>query len=242
MKRIFEQTILLCVASGMVAAPAFAFDDRPCPDTPAWELFKYQIVFERAEQSGGNLRRLNLIHIDAWERGGTTGFYVREPLPEFSTDGRMVYLFDKEAMTGGGTCPAAWTWTACVEEQARIAGAAPTASAERTCTATLNIRGLPAWKPSPDSPQKRQVADELRRDIEAEWGRAQEIVVRDFDLRDPDITMYLRFPGEAPGGGEFKGCAFHSGRPTVCDGWHLFGQSPLSSLRKWVFAKPYRLK
>jgi hypothetical protein len=48
----------------------------------------------------------------------------------------MVYLFDKEAMTGGGTCPAAWTWSACVEEQARIAGVAPTASAARTCTAT----------------------------------------------------------------------------------------------------------
>lgn len=70
MKRIFEQTILLCVASGMVAAPAFAFDDRPCPDTPAWELFKYQIVLERAEQSGGNPCP-NSVPMAAWSISST---------------------------------------------------------------------------------------------------------------------------------------------------------------------------
>ena len=94
------------------------------------------------------------------------------------------------------------------------------------------------WKPSPNSPEKRRVAGELRSEIEANWGRMQRIVVRDFDLRDPELTMYLK----SADGTWFQGCGFYSRRQPHCEGWHLFGQAPLSSLRRWVFAKPYRLK
>ncbi len=90
-----------------------------CPETTALDLFKYQIVFERTEESG-TLKGLKVIHTDTWERGNSTAFYVRERLPEFNTDVRMVYLFDKEAMAGGGTCPAEQNWLECVEGFDRI--------------------------------------------------------------------------------------------------------------------------
>lgn len=208
-----------------------------CPDPAALDLFKYQIVFEGTEEAG-TLKGLGVIHTDVWERGNSTAFYVREPLPEFSTDVRMAYLFDKDGMDGGGTCPAEQAWIECVEKADKVAEAEAPGSVVRTCKTTIDIRALPLWKPSPDSPEKRRVADELRNEIGAKWKGVQEIVVRDFNLRDPQITMYLKMPD----GVYYLGCGFYSGRQTVCEGWHLFGQSPLSSIRKWIFDKPYRLK
>lgn len=271
MTRIFHEIVFLTAACCVGAATTYAFDDAQtvreivekirgqpaaqpdgasskskqspastpenCPDPAALDLFKYQIVFEGTEEAGA-LKGLGVIHTDVWERGNSTAFYVREPLPEFSTDVRMVYLFDKEAMDGGGGCPAEQAWTECVEKADKDAEAEATGSIVRTCTTTIDIRALPAWKPSPDSPEKRRVADELRNEIEVKWKGVHEIVVRDFNLRDPQITMYLKMPD----GVYFQGCSFYSGRQTVCDHWHMFGQAPLSSLRKWVFDKPYRLK
>jgi len=45
-----------------------------------------------------------------------------------------------------------------------------------------------------------------------------------------------------PDGDYFQGCGFHAMREPHCEGWHLFGQVPVSSIRKWIFEKPYRLK
>jgi hypothetical protein len=50
--------------------------------------------------------------------------------------------------------------------------------------------------------------------------------------------MYLK----KPDGAEYHGCGFHAMREPHCAGWHLFGMSPLSAIRKWVFDRPYRLK
>jgi hypothetical protein len=85
---------------------------------------------------------------------------------------------------------------------------------------------------------KRRLADELRAEIETKWQGVQEIVIRDFNLKDNQITMYLKMPD----GDYFQGCGFRAMREPHCEGWHLFGQVPVSSLRKWVFEKPYRLK
>jgi hypothetical protein len=205
-----------------------------CPDPAALDLFKYRLAFERTEETAP-LKGLTVIHTDVWERGPVTGFYIREPLPDYLTSVRMAYLSAEDGMSGGGTCPAEQNWAACVEKFTYGKGAGSTV---RTCVATIDIRAIPAWKPSPDSPEKRRVAGELRTEIEAEWSGVQQIVIRDFDLRDPEITMYLKMPD----GDYFQGCGFHSGREPHCEGWHLFGQAPLSSIRRWIFDKPYRLK
>lgn len=205
-----------------------------CPEPTAVDLFEHQIAFERTEE-GGTLNGLSVIHANVWERGTTAAFDVREPLPEYATKVRMVYLFDKDGLGDGGGCPAEQDWVECVE---KFAGGGAAESVVRTCTTTIDIRAIPAWAPSPDDLVKRRLTDQLRSEIESKWRGVQEIVIRDFNLSDPQITMYLKMPD----GESFHGCALHALREPHCDGWHLFGQTPLSSLRKWVFDRPYRLK
>jgi hypothetical protein len=69
-------------------------------------------------------------------------------------------------------------------------------------------------------------------------GRSGEIVVRDFNLKDNQLTIYMQ-NGD---GEEFHGCGFRAMTTPHCEGWHLFGQAPISGIRKWIFAKPYELK
>jgi hypothetical protein len=118
------------------------------------------------------------------------------------------------------------------------AGSADAGSPAATCTATIDIRSIPHWVPSADDDQKRRVASELRREIEAKWRGVQEIVIHDFNLKDPQIVMYLKMPD----GDYYQGCGFHSGREPHCESWHSFGQAPVSKLRAWIFARPYSLK
>jgi hypothetical protein len=129
-------------------------------------------------------------------------------------------------------------WRAYVEESAGIEYANNASNILRSCATTIDMRSIPAWQPSPDGPPKRRVADELRREIEAQWPRAQEIVIRDFNIQDPQITLYVKMPD----GDYFQGCGFRATRVPLCEGWHLFGQAPVSSIRKRIFDRPYRLK
>jgi hypothetical protein len=205
----------------------------PCPDPAALDFFKYQIAYQRTEQSDP-LRGLPFIHADVWMRGPITAFYVTEKLSGFVPSVRMAYVFGEDGLRGGGTCPADQNWKECVQQSTGVEYANNVA---QTCTTTIDLRAIPAWKPSPDDSKKRQIADELRREIEAKWRGAQEIVIRDFNLKDNQITIYVKMPD----GDYFQGCGFHAMREPHC-GWHLFGMAPLSSIRKWIFDRPYRLK
>lgn len=138
-------------------------------------------------------------------------------------------------MEGGGSCSVVENWRDCVQ---KFAGVAYANDVVRTCAATINVRTIPAWHPSPDNPQKRQVADELRREIEAQWPGAEKIVIRDFNLEDPQITFDVRMPD----GEYYQGCSFHAMRKPACESWHLFGGAPPSAIREWIFERPYRLK
>ena len=51
-----------------------------------------------------------MIHVDVWERGTVTAFYVRERLNGFAPDARMTYLFTEDGLHGGGACPASQDW------------------------------------------------------------------------------------------------------------------------------------
>ena len=109
-----------------------------------------------------------------------------------------------------------------------------------TCSITLDLSTIPAWKPSPNDATKRRIVGELRSEIEAEWPRVQEIVLRDFNLNDNLIVMYLKMPG----GDSYKSCGFHAMSEPHCGSWASFGASPISTDndRKWIFDLPYRLK
>ncbi len=147
----------------------------------------------------------------------------------------MAYLFGREGLQAGGTCSASERSTNCI---ARYAGVDRTNGLVQTCKTTVDLRTIPAWKPSPDSPQKQQLAKALRSEIELRWQGAEEIVIRDFNLRDPQITICIKMPD----GDYFQGCSLYITHVPHCEHWHSFGQAPTSDLRKWIFDRPYRLK
>jgi hypothetical protein len=205
-----------------------------CPAQTALALFRHEIAYDRTEELDP-LRGLRLIHVRVWQRGSATAFYVEDATQSFPPNVRLVYSVGAAGTLGYATCPSSEDWQKCV---AKSAGPEGSDYLARTCTTLVDLRAIPAWAPSPDDQTKRKVAEELRHEIEEEWQGAREIVVRDFNLQDRQITIYLRLSD----GDYFQGCSFHAVREPHCEGWHLFGQVPASSIRKWIFDRPYRLK
>ena len=206
-----------------------------CPEPAALGFFKHQIAYQRTEELDP-FKGLQELHADVWQRGPLTAFYVRQKLNEFGPGVRLTYLLGKGGLQGGGACPLEKNWRECVEAFADLQYATDVVG---TCTITLDMSAIPVWKPAPDDPTKRRIADELRSEIEAKWRGVQEVVIRDFNLEDNQITMYLKMPD----GDYYEGCGFHATSEPHCEGWHLFGTSPIStSARKWIFGRPYRLK
>jgi len=198
-------------------------------------MLKHQIAYQRTQESDP-LRGLSVIHADVWTRGPITGFYIRERMHGAVPTIRDTYLFDdQDGLRGGGTCPIEKDWRGCIEG---FADPNRTRDKVTTCATTIDLRQIAPWEPSPNDKQKRQIARELRHDIEDQWGEAEKIVVRDFNLKDNEITMYMK----TADGDEYHGCSFHPARTPHCDAWHLFGQAPISSIRKWIFAQPYTIK
>jgi hypothetical protein len=212
----------MCVMCVLVV-PGFG---ATCPDETALDLFKHEIAYEKTEGSYP-LMGLPLIHTNVWVRGSITGFYIREQLRQFTPTANMTYLFGPDGPQGGGSCPVTENWRACIDE---FAGVEHGADPIRTCTTTINVGAIPRWRPSPNDQKKKQMADEIRREIEATWGVASEIVIRDFNLKDNQITIFSK----RPDGVYYQGCGFYATREPHCQ-WHLFGQAPLSSIRKWDF-------
>jgi hypothetical protein len=205
-----------------------------CPDPSALALFKHQIAYQKTEESDP-LGGLSVVHMQVWIRGALTGFYITERLPPpWASSLRMAYVFGPDELQGGGTCGVDQDWRRCMSAFPGVDASGPVT----TCTVTVDLRSVPRWEPSPNDQRKRELAAALRGEIEAYLPGTREIVVRDFNLMDNQITMYLKMPD----GDFYQGCSFHAKREPHCDGWHLFGQSPLSSIRRWIFQRPYRLK
>lgn len=205
-----------------------------CPDSARVKMLEHQIAYQRTEESDP-MRGLSVIHADVWMRGRLTGFYIREPMYMAVPGIRDTYIFGEDGLRGGGTCPIEKNWRVCIE------GFADSGSAEAnvtTCRLTIDLRHIPRWRPSPDSEQKRRIARELRREIEDQWGEAEKIVIRDFNLADNQLTVYVK----TKDGEQYHGCGFRAMQTPHCEGWHLFGQAPISSIREWIFARPYKLK
>ncbi len=214
---------------------SFGLPERTCPDPSAVDFLKHQIAYQRTWDVDP-VRGLSLIHMEVWMRGTLTGFYIRERLRGFAPNVRDTYIFDENGPTGAGTCAADKNWQRCIED---FVGefAPPDQRQAITCSTSINTHSIPRWEPSPNDGNKRQIVRDLRREIESIWDGAQEIVVRDFNLKDNQIIIYLKMPD----GEHYQGCGFHAARHPHCD-WHLFGQAPISALRKSIFDRPYRLK
>jgi hypothetical protein len=216
--------------------PIQGADSTPakCPNPVAFDSFKHQIAYQRTEELDP-FKGMAELHADVWQRGPLTAFYVRDKLNGFVASVRMADLFGKGGLQGGGTCPVEKNWRECVEG---FAGMEYANNVLKTCTITLDMSTIPPWKPSPNDQTKRRIADELRNEIEAKWRGVQEIVIRDFNLEDNQVTMYVKMPD----GDYYQGCGFRAMSTPHCESWHLFGTSPASSVRKRIFDRPYRLK
>lgn len=205
-----------------------------CPTSAALRFFKHQIAYQRTEEYDP-LRGLSVIHADVWMRGPLTGFYVHEQLNGAIATIRDTYIFDENGLRGGGTCPVEKNWRECIEG---FAGSEHANDPVSTCVSTIDIRAIAAWRPSPNNHHKQQIATELRLEIENHWEGAEKIVVRDFSLNDNQLTIYIR----TKDGEYYQGCDFDSMRSPHCESWHLFGQAPPASIRRWIFELPYELK
>jgi hypothetical protein len=218
----------------LLSFTAAASASLSCPDAAALSFFENQIAYERT-QVINPFKGFRELHADVWRRGSLSAFYVRDRPADFGHNVRMAYVFDKGGWQGGGTCATAKSWRVCVEE---FAGAEDANDAVGTCAITLDMAAIPTWRPSPNDETKRRIANELRREIQTQWHGVQEIVVRDFNLKDGLIKMYLKMPD----GDYYESCGFHAFSEPHCDNWAIFGSSPPSDVRPLIFDKPYRLK
>jgi len=66
---------------------------------------------------------------------------------------------------------------------------------------------------------------------------AQEIVLRDFNLQDPQLTYYFKLPD----GDYVEGCGFRLISPHCVD-MHQFGMVPNAAIRAAILERPYRLR
>ncbi|MCW5983577.1 MAG: hypothetical protein KIT09_36135 [Bryobacteraceae bacterium] len=177
--------------------------------------------------------------------------FLRHNTPSPNTDTNLypVFVYDAAGVNHALNCPSDATWVGCVvnwtdnpprvervvrgEEEPRR----PIASKEKehTCEFTLQI---PAWAPSPDDERKRKIAGEILDEIRT-YSRKEpsEVYVRDFNLNDPDILIYII---DSPTDDWLLGCTFTAKETPHCR-WHMFGQSPRDVLRDDVMRRPYRL-
>ena len=222
--------------TGLKLRPIQGVDSTPatCPNPAAVDFFKHQIAYQRTQELHP-FKGIHELHVDVWQRGPLTGFYVRDKLNEFAPDVRMAYLYGKTGPTGGGTCPVEKNWRECI---ANFADHEYVNFVVGICSLTLHMSTIPGWKPSTNDQAKRRIADELRNEIEAKWPGVQQIVLRDFNLNDNLIVIYLKMPD----GDYYESCGFHATSEPHCEGWALFGTSPVSNVRKRIFDMPYRLK
>lgn len=237
-KTIYPRTTGSRLASVIALAACFCGPsvsaENDCLSPVALDLFRHEIAYQRTEETNP-VKGLTSINANVWERGPNTAIYIQTLLSGLAPTERLGYMFDEGSMTGYLICPVAQDWKACVQASAPPAGSNQQL---KTCTTTINLSDIPAWEPSPDSPAKRKLASELLAEIADKWPAAQEITVRDFNLKDPQITMVLK----APDDDYVQGCSLYVNSQPHCDHWHSFGMVPNSKIKQWVLEKPYRLK
>ena len=154
---------------------------RECPDAYALDFVKHQIAYENTEQLHP-FRDLPSIHVDVWTRGAVTVFYIRDYVKgAVPPNQRLLYMFDSNGRNEPGVCLPDEAEDVCLDKVINLGNAdkAP------TCTATIDLRSIPPWKPSANDAAKRQIARELRAEIETLYPISKEILIRDFNVKRP---------------------------------------------------------
>jgi hypothetical protein len=225
--------VFAAFGTGQDLLPAEPSVIPPCPRLPSIDLFRHQIVYQRTEEIDPFFGLANL-RATVWSVADKTIYYVNQPLVGYPPQSRLAYVLGPTRLLSYVFCSSDQDWRDCISRE--LDSAEPRQS-DFTCTLTLDLSGLPAWKESPHDDAKRKLIAELKSEIQSRWKGAQSVVIRDFNVWDPQITIWLRMSD----GEYFQGCSFRATESPHCVDWHSFGQASPSSLRKRVFDLPVRL-
>lgn len=231
-------TVILLAASQMAGA-------EPCSPPPG-SLEKLGAYLRYLNGTGSNKPSGEPFLVAT--TGDRVFFRARDSqIPSEDPTTRTVYIYAPGRPIDAISCPADATWTGCVAywvftppevgDRVMYGNEKPHYGVrqEPVCELTLLIA---FWKPSPNDARKKKVAAEVLGEIERfAYPDPKVVYVRDFNLEDPEISAYI-----VPRKGEpdVLGCHFDVSRAPHC-GWHRFGQSPLSELRRTIMRRPYRL-
>jgi|SRR5579883_664959 hypothetical protein len=219
-----------------VALKAYGAQACPPPSAAIAEVRAY-LSYENGLGKGGPQQD----QFTSLTVGDRTFFRLNTPPPDFAADSRPVYVYEPgKEMRGYLTCPPDAAWISCVADWLRSTQTAIVSRGEQlkgpTCELTVDV---PAWRPSPDNRQKRELAGDLLKEIRGfGYADAKAIYIRDFNVNDPDIWAYIITHS---GNSEFQACSFNSRRTPHCQGWHGFGQTPVDWLKQKIMEEPYRL-
>lgn len=222
--------LLLCVLTPYCAGACL-------PPAPALEKLKAYLVYENGlGKNDPKVDSFNMLPMGDWL------FFRLETSPTGDAAERTpVYAYRPSAGIDTFSCRP-HDWQNCVREYARSAegreAVQERSSAQttvQTCQFTLSV---PPWMPSPDDAAKRKVAAEILGEVRKSLAvsRPKTIWLRDFNLDDPEIWMYITTSRYSTP----QGCSFDRARIPHCN-WHMFGQTPEDWLRRQIMTRAYRL-
>jgi uncharacterized protein (DUF736 family) len=223
-----------------ITALGHALPNRHCVDSAIVDLLKHDIAYYRHFSKGGPFSQIKNVRLMAWARDELTAFYLLDHLPHDDPSFRVVLWYQDDELVNSSGCTTNQTWQACIEGSPTLQAYRDSQGRARTCRIDVNVAAIPPWKPSPDNATKRRIAREIAAEVERAWGPSGEIVARDFNLRDPDIMIYMRASDGSDG---YTHCGgFRAWKTPHCLGWPGFGQASPEGLKREIFAHPYKLK
>ena len=226
-----DRTLLLV---GLLPILAYGADECAAPPDALAKLKAYLSYETRGRLWGPGTKRFSLAEADG------TALFLQYEVPKYydETQG-FVYAFRKGSRLLVAGCPNNPQWTKCAENDFREFIHQPPRTPERpigpTCDLSITV---PEWRPSPDSPLKRRLASEVLQELmEYGYTNPREVYVRDFNVGDPELDVYIV---DQDGKGNLQGCTFDADFHPHC-AWHFYGQSPVEELKWEIMARPYRL-
>lgn len=210
------------------------------PPSAAVAKVRAYLAYQNGRDGSTNKRMVE--HLSVLTIGNRV-FLRTSSVPEnFVTGSKIVYVYQPTRGLGVMTCPED-SWVACASEWNRNPDAGGTFADTRQRTASPTGApcdfdlDVPEWMPSPETPQKKQLAAEILSEIVGNNLKYREVYVRDFNIDDPNIDIYMV---NEKGESEFQGCDFDRTQRPHC-GWHMYGMTPRDWLKQNVMERPYRL-
>jgi hypothetical protein len=203
---------------------------------PTAAVSKLEAYFKYQHGLGSNVETQE--HFTVFTAGDHVFFRHDNPPSDYEPSSRPVYVYHPTKGIDVANCPTGNEWVKCVGDYLRQDESSSGLKPDSTgaCEFTLNV---PQWHPSPDSPLKQRLATAILHEaVEfGDFSNPQAIYLRNFNVDDPDILVYVV---TQRGADRFLGCSFDAAASQHCS-WHRFGQTPLPALRQQIMEMPYQV-